>query len=380
MKTKILSLLAVGCLLGLSAWFVVSPGPIRAIDDDVPRGGPKPSSAQTQSSPDKFEAVVHKGLDYLASRQFKDGHWEGDRGNHPVAMTGMAGLAMLMHEKRGSSDLEEAPREGKREDRQSANVRKAADWLMAQSQAGRDGLLFSNHASETSRYMQGHGLATIFLAGACANETDVARSKKMTEVLSRAVRYIVVAQSSQGGWHDTSKVEGHDFANVPATVIQVQALQAAENAGIPVPQDALRDGLEHLKSSLEKRIGPVDMAAALACLGRQGINGNRTNLPQKWFEDCRSRTRKANDLKLGSDELAHYYWAQVEHNLGSDFWNVYRTAMFDRIREAQNQDGSWPAGDGLCVGKVYSAAVWCTVLQLDNNSHPSKQAIVQVFN
>jgi hypothetical protein len=35
---------------------------------------------------------VQKGLDYLARQQFEDGHWEGEGGNHPVAMTGMAGL------------------------------------------------------------------------------------------------------------------------------------------------------------------------------------------------------------------------------------------------------------------------------------------------
>src|SRR5205809_5340182 len=86
-----------------------------------------------------------------------------------------------------------------------ANIRKAADWLMDKSQAGRDGLIFSEHPSETARYMEGHGLATIFLAGACKDEDDGGRRKKLTEVLTRAVKYIVKAQSSQGGWYHTSK-------------------------------------------------------------------------------------------------------------------------------------------------------------------------------
>jgi hypothetical protein len=49
--------------------------------------------------------------------------------------------------------------------------------------------------------------------------------------------------------------------------------------------------------------------------------------------------------------------------------------MFDHLQSSQNKDGSWPAGDGISVGPVYSTALWCTVLQLDKNSHPSTQRV-----
>ena len=79
MKTKVLSSLLAGSLLALAAWLVHVPEPAQA--DDVP---------------EKYRETVHKGLEYLAKNQFKDGHWEGDGGKHPVAMTGLAGLALLM--------------------------------------------------------------------------------------------------------------------------------------------------------------------------------------------------------------------------------------------------------------------------------------------
>src|SRR5262249_13326880 len=158
--------------------------------------------------------------------------WEGDDGEHPVAMTGLAGLALLM-------DDDGSKRSSRNEAKYWRNTYKAVDWLMAHGQAGRNGLIFSEHPSETGRYMQGHGLATLFLAGACKNEIDNARRKKLTEVLIHAVKYIVKAQSSQGGWYHTSKVEGHDFAVMSVTAIQIQALQAAENAGIPVPKETI---------------------------------------------------------------------------------------------------------------------------------------------
>ena len=65
-------------------------------------------------------------------------------------MTGLAGIALLME---GSTI-----REGKYKD----NIRKATDWLLdkSQKQAQRDGLIFSEHATEAGRYMYGHGFAT----------------------------------------------------------------------------------------------------------------------------------------------------------------------------------------------------------------------------
>jgi hypothetical protein len=363
-KTKIASLLLAGSVVAAAAWYVCVPK--SHLPDPV-------APAQAEAVPEKQRETVQKGLDYLAGQQFKDGHWEGEGGNDPVAMTGLAGLALHMETEIVFHPWALPRRTAKPENKGSACIRKAVDWLLTQSQDRRDGLIYSEHASETSRYMLGHGLATIFLAGVCENETDVARRKKLTEVITRAVKYIAVAQSTQGGWHDTSRVEGHDFANVQATVVQFQALQAAVNAGIPVPQETIRDAREYLKMAMEKGAGPAETAGTLACLGRSEYGGSDFKLPQKWFEDCRSRIPVGRDLKLGRDELAHYYLAQAEHQLGGDAWKAYRTAMFDRLQESQSKDGSWPAGFGTWTGQVYSTAVWCTVLQLDHNSHPSRE-------
>jgi hypothetical protein len=367
MKTKILFLLLAGGLLALTAWLVHVPNPAQA--DDVP---------------EKYRETVHKGLEYLVKNQFKDGHWEGDGGKHPVVMTALAGLALLMEK-----DNPRRPvfREPLAKAKYSANIRKAVDWLMDKSQAGRDGLIFSEHASETARYMQGHGLATLFLAGACKEEYDAVRLKKLTEVLTQAVKYIVKAQSTQGGWYHTSKVEGHDFDTISATVIQIQALQAAENAGIPFRSETINDAQEYLKKTLGKdekqnRSRPAETAATLACFfapnsvapyARLTSGETKDALHNKWFKYCQDEIPVGRDIKLGRDELTHYYYAQAVFNVGGDTWSSYRTAMFDHLQSSQNKDGSWPPGDGICVGQVYATAVWCTVLQLDKKSHPSRE-------
>ena len=379
MRTTVASLLLVGSMLAAAAWFVQAP-----------------KEAQAVAVPEKYRETIRKGLDYLAGKQFKDGHWEGDGGAHPVAMTGLAGLALLMESEDPDRDVlrlrKESAAAKPNAEQHWPNIRKAADWLMAQTQPNRDGLLFSNHASETTRYMQGHGLATIFLAGVCEIETDADRRKKLTDALSRAVKYIASAQSTQGGWHDTSRAEGHDFATILATVIQVQALEAAENAGVSTPLGVVNDGLIYLKKALDKGVGLTDTAARLCpCLSRPTIDqGAATSqsayvvqqkwFEQKWFDDCRKRIPVGKELTFGHDELAHYYFAQAERHFGGDFWATYETKLFDRLRDAQKDDGSWPAAEGACAGPVYATAVWCTILQLDNESHPSRQRIMHLID
>jgi hypothetical protein len=100
--------------------------------------------------------------------------------------------------------------------------------------------------------------------------------------------------------------------------------------------------------------------------------GNRSaELPGNWFKYCQNEIPVGGGIQFGRDELIHYYYAQAAFNLGHDTWNDYRTVMFDHLQSTQNKDGSWPASEGISVGPVYATALWCTILQLDNGSHPS---------
>jgi len=93
MITKILFFLLAGCLLGLATWLVQRNNAPIANSQEMfapVAHGPAPKASQAN------EETVRKGLEYLAKSQFKDGHWEGDGGKHPVVMTGLAGLALFM--------------------------------------------------------------------------------------------------------------------------------------------------------------------------------------------------------------------------------------------------------------------------------------------
>ena len=362
-KTLLSLLLAVSC--GVIAWLVHIPAPGQA--DEVP---------------EKYRDTVTKGLEYLVRHQHKDGHWEGDAGKHPVAMTGLVGLALLM-EKRPERNTR-SEREETRPAKYLEPMRKAVDWLISKSPPDREGLIYADHASERSRYMEGHGLATLFLAGMLREERDAERRKKLHDVLTRAVRYILKAQSTQGGWYHTSKTEGHDFDAVLPTVIQIQALQAVDNVGIAVPADALDLAQDYLKKTLAKAhagnadLKLLDHAATLVCFSQPGSPLYSEPPKGKLTDDvckasltrCQNELPLKGELKLERHELVHYYYAQTVYNLHEQ-WASYRKFVFDQVQTSQNKDGSWPGAEGFGAGPLYTTALWCTMLQLDVRSHPS---------
>jgi hypothetical protein len=238
--------------------------------------------------------------------------------------------------------------------------------------------------------MYGHGFATLFLASVYGDEENEKRRERLKDILTRAVKYIGNAQSTQGGWFYTSKADGHDQDEGSVTITQVQALRACRNAGIAVPKDIIKKAQDYLKHSTTERGGvvyslgrggfrapaggerPALTAAAIAC----GFNAGeyKSDLVKKWFKYCQTAVPlNLGGVRLGHDEYTQYYYSQAIYILGdkgweklfgptpeSDriTWSRYKASMFDRIQQMQHQDGSWPSGGGFSVGPVYSTAVY----------------------
>ena len=342
--------------------------------------------------PEKYQGNVSKGLEWLKKTQGKDGSWSAN-GQNPVAMTSLAGLAMLME---GSTVTQ-----GKYRD----NIRLAADYLISHSNKGgnRNGLIgMPDNPSESGRYMYGHGFAMLFLASAYGEEDDKDRREKLKDILTRAVIYAGSAQSTQGGWFYTSKTEGHDSDEGSVTVTQMQGLRACRDAGIPVPPEIVKKGYDYLKKSTTPDGGvvyslgrggigapagggrPPLTAAAIACFFSAG-KYNDENI-KKWFKFCERQIpiTGPGGARMGHDEYTHFYFAPLSISLGEDgyvklfpsekvpalTWKKYREGFFDSLCRAQSNDGSWPQGGGWSVGPVYSTATYLVILQLDNNCLP----------
>src|SRR5262249_1105046 len=100
-------------------------------------------------------------------------------------------------------------------------------------QAQPNGLLAAPK-SEQGRYMFGHGYAMLFLATVYGQEQDGERRRKLHDLLTRAVAFTARAQTKRGGWGYLTAEEGKQFDEAAPTLVQLQGLRAARNAGIAV--------------------------------------------------------------------------------------------------------------------------------------------------
>ena len=152
---------------------------------------PTPVPAQEKKAGDKdmkkrTEEAIERGLEWLKKTQAQDGHWEAQGGQYPTTMTALAGMCFLME----GSTL----KEGKYSDQ----VQKAVNWFLAPNRQQATGLLGDvRNATESSRYMYGHGFGTMFLACAYGEEEDKDQREKLEKCLKKAVEFIARAQTSK---------------------------------------------------------------------------------------------------------------------------------------------------------------------------------------
>ncbi|MCO5165463.1 MAG: terpene cyclase/mutase family protein [Planctomycetes bacterium] len=326
---------------------------VRAQDDDLVVDRPRHITPRTVQA-------IERGVRWLAQRQRRDGAWDegGGMGSYPVAMTALAGMALLGHG--------DTPTRGK----YAGNVRRAVTYLTDPRQASRTtGLITSRGTGEEGRSMYGHGFAMMFLAQALGDDGDPALQKRVIDVLHKGVELTGRAQSGRGGWLYTPD-SGGDEGSV--TVTQVQALRACRNAGMAVPVRIVRQAVGYIEASAQPDGGiayqvgmtgsqPAITAAAVAVL----YNAGQYDSPvaRRCLEFCRQRidVRAGGGGGFGHWFYTHLYLSQAYWQVGGQDWERYFPLVRDHLINTQGADGSWQ-GDG--VGHVYGTAIAVTILTL----------------
>ena len=323
------------------------------------------TAAAREIRPDVQRSVT-KALDYLAREQRRQGYWQANSGQYRVAMTALAGVAMLAE---GSTTTT-----GK----YARNISRAVDYLLDVSQP--NGLI---GYKEDYRYTYGHGFSMLFLSQVFGEEEDAARRQRIRDVLTRAVEFSAYAQTKLGGWGYVSARDGNDFDEGSTCITQVQGLRAARNAGIPVPKEIIDRARVYIEKCTTpeggvlysiKRSGgarPPITAAALASLFSAGdYEGERV---EKMLKYCKDNVWPDSDgvgASFGHWHYAHYYYAQVIYRLGDDQWLPYMRLITAQILPQQSANGAWKDGH---IGPVYTTAINATILQLDNGYLPIYQ-------
>jgi hypothetical protein len=337
----------------------------------------------------KYKPAIQEGLEWLVKLQNKDGSWPARDKESDVSCTALAGLALLMEGSTAANGM------------YAGNVNKAVDWIVRNCQAGADdGLIGTRDRLDRTNYMFGQSYALLFLASAYAREekTDAkdldarltrVRQRRMEEVLKRVVQFSAKAQSSTGGWFFISCQDGHDEDDASATLAQMLALWAAQQADIKLPKETLTKAFAYLEKITTPGGGiPLSSrSAGKAGTERPGLTiaafastlgSNQVNpvLAKKWFSYSqftvtpRSEGYARFHLALAMHGLGEHGYAKLfEAKNPSMVWSKSRKVLFDELLGSQSRDGSWVLRDWN-PNPAFGTAISLITLQLDNEHVP----------
>jgi RNA polymerase sigma factor (sigma-70 family) len=336
------------------------------VDTGISSGqrAPEPTAEQRKA--------LDRGLRWLVRAQLRNGQWEPSAGRNSTTTTSLAAMALLMQ---GSTI-----KDGEHADA----LRRAVDWLMLHAKKNGVMGIFDN-AEETEKFLDGHAHAMLLLASIHGEDEDHDRRRKLEMLLTRAVAFTVMAQTSQGGWghveRGLEKAED-DRAAVAPTVLHLQALQAVRNAGIAVPRAALASA----QAYLVKHGDPATPNVLPGLLGILALGGPHTPLVKDWLPPVRKLAptfdQKAEWTAEKLEQL--FAFAQIVHQLGDDgyarllpdskpeeriTWTAFRKQAFEYLLKTQQRDGFWgKEGDA-----IHATALALAILQLDSAVVPVYQ-------
>lgn len=344
---------------------------------------------------DEIDDIVEGALRWMALHQESDGRWSmsafqdncvGDKKCSDPAQSkekahmqdpAQTGLVLLCFFAKGYTHVDQH--------HYKENLKRAIDYLLKMNNNG-------DLRCGGSMYTQ--GIVTMALAEAYIMTAD----DRLRKPLEDSVRFIINAQNPKtGGWRYGP---GDPTSDTSVFGWQIQALKAADAAGIKFPRKVLDDAkrwLDAAKSGKDGGLygytGPAAHPAMTAegLLAKLLIDGNTEgkdveegagflsqNLP-KWEEPPpptgRSTQRGARPVDLHTSTFNIYYWyyaTQSLFNIGGDPSAKWNAAMYDILKAQQCKDGcssgSWDPDDiwgtQYKLGRMYMTAMSTLCLEV----------------
>lgn len=375
----------------LSAALALFPAPLGAQPDQPPPArpttpapappspspaAPPPADAKRDVRPDgsrtaenaaiddeitpELDAAVSRGLAYLVTEQGDDGAFGSGRFGRNVAVTALAGIALM-----ADGNL---PGRGE----YARNVEKALEFILSTSTE--TGLLA---ADSTNGPMYGHGFATLFLGevyGMTQGGGDTRLSARTYEALVKAVHLIEGSQNNEGGW----RYNPVPFdADVSVTICQIMALRSARNAGIEVPKETIDRAVEYVRQCQNADGGfRYQLSNGFSAFPRSAAGVASLYYAGIYKDDALDKGIKyLLDTGLpGKDQNAaahyfygHYYAVQSMYLAGGDAWAVWWPHARTELLARQTKSGSW---EDPSVGPAYGTSMALIVLQMPKRLLP----------
>ena len=336
----------------LSSILLILSSTLLFAQDNAP---PSPERTAASMITPETEKAIRSGMAALTARQHDDGSFGSGNFRGNVAVTSLAGMAMMS----SGSTPGRGPYGGR--------LAQCVDYLIACSQ--KSGLIVEP-GSASRGPMYGHGFATLFLAEC----HGMAPRPELREKLAAAVRLIVNTQNNQGGWrYQPVRAD----ADISVTICQIMALRAARNAGIFVPKDTVDRCIEYVKRSQNPDGGFMYMlgqngeslfprsAAGIVALYSAGIyEGSEITKGIAYL--MQFVPQKGDVGQMAYYYYGQYYAVQAMWQTGGEPWQRWYPAARDDLVSRQSRDGTWQSP----FSSEYATAMACIVLQMPNGVLP----------
>lgn len=276
------------------------------------------------SIPSQVDLIYERGLRYLAEKQNSEGSWNDNSGSEP-GVVGLCIAAFLAHG--------EDPNNGEH----AELIRKGIDYIISKQNPGNGyiGNSMYNHAFATKALAECYG---------------VLEHTGLATTLQKSIDLILSSQSKNrfGAWRYGP--ESRD-ADTTVTGSQMVSLFAARNAGIKVPDQAIKKGLSYLSScrGSDGAYGYTSSAGGKPTLTAIGV------LCLALAKETDSKGYKASVayLKKNLDYrdryypyYFEYYMSQALFHADTELWEDWNARNMRYLGTIQSPDGSFPGNQG----------------------------------
>ena len=288
--------------------------------------------------PAQVERMYVKGMDFLVRTQTPDGSWPDEQMNAKPAITALAVVSLLAH----GDDPNFGP--------YKTTVARGLDFILKQQNAT------TGYIGPT---MYNHGFSTLALAESYGAVDD----PRLGPALRRAVQLILAAQQASNAKAWRYSPESND-ADTTVSGAEMVALMATRNAGVPVPEKSIQDGL-HFYFSVQTPDGGIGYVSATAPNATRTAIGclvmalaKDKNSPA--FQSAFQFLKNARQDREQYPAYFRYYASQAYFQASPELWDAWNHDNINTLRATQAADGSWDGPVGLTfntAGSLLSLAL-----------------------
>jgi hypothetical protein len=325
------------------------------------------------ATPEEVEQALIKALDWLGSKQQKDGSWSG----YEEAFTGLSLMAFI-----GAKCVQKD---------YAVNIQGALNYLKLKyrptskfTEGSKDAAYYGGTLGTGSMYE--HAIATLGLIEALVDLND----SSLEPIAQDAINLIVRAQNTEhkpetlggpfkpdsrgyGGWRYAPDSSNSDLS---VSGWQILTLRAAVNAGFAIPDYVFPAAAGFVRSLQGKKDGsflyesPGDYGDSCARAGMGALSLQLSGFPQdptvppalRFMQDYAPRW----NVEQPGGGYPFYYWYYGTRAMflsGGDDWRIWKDWMCRFLVDHQNGDGSWDGTSNEDRLDIYRVALGALMLE-----------------